>query len=103
MAWWAKFKMGPGMTPNTTVNATQVPMATLVSAGTRSTPDDQPASIQVLTDAAPEADVEAHGQVPVPALTKVAIGTCVAFTVVFGIIPGPILNFAHQATLLPLR
>jgi NADH-quinone oxidoreductase subunit N len=71
--------------------------------GTRSAPDDQPASIQVLTDAAPEADVEAHGPVPVPALTKVAIGICVAFTVVFGVIPGPILNFAHQATLLLLR
>ena len=38
--------------------------------------------------------------VPVPALTSVAIGLCVAFTVVFGIIPGPILDFAHQATLL---
>jgi NADH-quinone oxidoreductase subunit N len=64
---------------------------------------DQPASIQVLTDAAPEADVEARGPVPVPVLTSVAIGICVAFTVVFGIIPGPILNFAHQATLLLLR
>ena len=40
---------------------------------------------------------------PVPPLTAVAIGLCVAFTVVFGIIPGPILNFAHQATLLLLR
>ena len=25
-----------------------------------------------------------------------AIGICVAFTVVFGVVPGPILNFAHQ-------
>ena len=64
---------------------------------------DQPASIQVLTDAAPEAEVEARGPVPVPVLTAVAIGICVAFTVVFGIIPGPIVNFAHQATLLLLR
>ena len=64
---------------------------------------DQPASIQVLTDDAPEADVEARGPVPVPVLTTAAIGICVAFTVVFGIIPGPIVNFAHQATLLLLH
>jgi hypothetical protein len=38
--------------------------------------------------------------VPVPPLTWLVIGVCVAFTVVFGIIPGPILDFTHQATLL---
>jgi hypothetical protein len=38
--------------------------------------------------------------VVVPRLTVAAIGLCVAFTVVFGIIPGPIVDFAHQATLL---
>jgi len=64
---------------------------------------EQPASIQVLTDDAPDADVEVRGLVPVPPLTAVAIGICVAFTVVFGIVPGPILNFAHQATLLLLH
>jgi NADH-quinone oxidoreductase subunit N len=64
---------------------------------------DGMASLQVLTDAPPEADVEARGLVPVPPLTAAAIGLCVAFTVVFGIIPGPIVNFAHQATLLLLR
>jgi len=72
-----------------------------------STPDasggDQPASILVLTDDAPEADVAARGPVPIPALTGVAISLCVAFTVVFGVVPGPIINFAHQATLLLLR
>ena len=41
-----------------------------------------------------------RGAVPVPSLTSVVIGLSVAFTVVFGIIPGPILDFAHQATLL---
>ena len=61
------------------------------------------AGIQVLTDAAPSADVEARGVVPVPLLTTLAIGTCVAFSVVFGIIPQPILDFAHHATLLLLR
>jgi hypothetical protein len=38
--------------------------------------------------------------VPVPRLTALAIGLCVAVTVVFGIIPGPVVDFAHQATLL---
>jgi hypothetical protein len=54
----------------------------------------------VLTDAAPDESVTRRGAVPVPTLTSVAIGLTVAFTVVFGIIPGPILDFAHQATLL---
>jgi NADH-quinone oxidoreductase subunit N len=67
------------------------------------TKGEQPASIQVLTDDAPDADVEVRGLVPVPALTAVAIGICVAFTVVFGLVPGPVLNFAHHATLLLLR
>ena len=64
--------------------------------------DDRVSSLQVLTDAPLDADVEDRGPVPVPVLTAVVIGTCVAFTLVFGIIPGPILNFAHQATLLLL-
>ena len=64
--------------------------------------DDRVASLQVLTDAPPDADVEDRGTVPVPVLTAVVIGTCAAFTLVFGIIPGPILNFAHEATLLLL-
>ncbi len=63
-------------------------------------PADGVASLQVLTDAPPEAAVAARGRVPVPGLTAVAIGTCVAFSVVFGIFPGPVLDFARQATLL---
>jgi NADH-quinone oxidoreductase subunit N len=62
--------------------------------------EDRVASLQVLTDAAPDEWVPRRGVVPVPTLTWVAIGLTVAFTVVFGIIPGPILDFAHQATLL---
>ncbi len=61
---------------------------------------DGMASLQVLTDAPPSAWVLERGAVDVPALTWVAIGLTVAFTVVFGIVPGPILAFAHQATLL---
>jgi hypothetical protein len=57
-------------------------------------------SLQVLTDAPPVESVAQRGLVPVPGLTTVAIGISVAFTVVFGIIPEPILDFAHQATLL---
>ena len=57
-------------------------------------------SLQVLTDAPPAESVTERGLVPIPPLTAVAIGVTVAFTVVFGIVPGPILDFAHQATLL---
>ncbi len=62
--------------------------------------DEAVASLTVLTDAPPTDEVTERGRVPVPVLTSVAIGLCVGFTVVFGIIPEPILNFAHQATLL---
>ena len=67
------------------------------------TRDDEPASILVLTDDAPEADVESRGLVPVPPLTAAAIGICVGVTIVFGLVPGPILDFARQATLLLLH
>jgi NADH-quinone oxidoreductase subunit N len=58
------------------------------------------ASLQTLTDAPPSEWVEKRGAVTVPPLTWLAIGLAVSFTVVFGIIPGPIVDFAHQATLL---
>ena len=70
------------------------------AAGTRG---DPVAGLATLTDAPPALEVEERGAVPVPPLTTVAIGICVAFTVVFGVIPGPIVNFAHDATLLLLR
>ena len=66
----------------------------------RSSTAEPVASLSVLTDEEPTEDVRRRGVVPVPLLTTVAIGLCVGFTVVFGIIPEPILNFAHQATLL---
>jgi NADH-quinone oxidoreductase subunit N len=62
--------------------------------------DGPVASLQVLTDAPPSSAVSERGVVFVPSLTWVVIGVTVAFSVVFGIIPGPILDFAHQATLL---
>jgi formate hydrogenlyase subunit 3/multisubunit Na+/H+ antiporter MnhD subunit len=36
----------------------------------------------------------------VPVLTSVALALCVGVTVVFGVWPAPIVDFAHQATLL---
>jgi NADH-quinone oxidoreductase subunit N len=39
-------------------------------------------------------------RIPVPLPAAVAIGICVAVTVVFGIIPAPLVDFAHKATLL---
>jgi NADH-quinone oxidoreductase subunit N len=62
--------------------------------------DGPVASLQVLTDAPPSSAVSERGVVVVPSLTWVVIGVTVAFSIVFGIIPGPILDFAHQATLL---
>jgi NADH-quinone oxidoreductase subunit N len=41
-----------------------------------------------------------RARVHVPAATAVAIGLCVAVTVVFGIIPAPLVDLAHKATLL---
>ena len=38
--------------------------------------------------------------VRIPVLTWVAIGVCLAVTVVFGIVPGPLLDLANHATLL---
>ncbi len=55
----------------------------------------------LLADEAPAATgEETPSVVPVPALSAVAIGLCVAVTVVFGIWPEPVLNFANHATLL---
>jgi NADH-quinone oxidoreductase subunit N len=50
----------------------------------------------VLADETPEE----QQAVPVPPLTAVALGLCVAVTVVFGVIPGPVVDFANHATLL---
>ncbi|MGA3148742.1 MAG: hypothetical protein ABSF33_14900, partial [Acidimicrobiales bacterium] len=61
---------------------------------------DEVSSLQILTDAPPSPSVTERGAVPVPTLTWLVIGISVAFSVVFGIIPEPILSFAHQATLL---
>jgi NADH-quinone oxidoreductase subunit N len=58
--------------------------------------DPPPAAIE-----AESADRTDDGErVPVPPLTALAIGLCVAVTVVFGVFPAPLIDLAHQATLL---
>ncbi len=74
------------------------PVAGLVLAADAD-PFAEPASLAVLTDEAPEGDV-ATRRVAVPPLTAAAIALCVGFTIVFGIVPAPIVDFAHRATLL---
>jgi NADH-quinone oxidoreductase subunit N len=55
----------------------------------------------LLADEAPAAtSEETPSVVPVPALTAVAIGLCLAVTVVFGVWPAPLLDFCRHATLL---
>ena len=50
--------------------------------------------------AAGQSEGETEGvPVEVPWAAAVAIGLCVAVTVVFGVIPGPVVDFAHKATL----
>ncbi len=61
--------------------------------------DADPVTVEEAREEAEEAP-GAPDVVPVPALTAVAIALCVAVTVVFGIIPGPLVDLAHQATLL---
>lgn len=52
-------------------------------------------------EAGDEVEVEpTDARVPVPVLGAVAIGLCVAVTVVFGFWPAPLTSFAHHATLL---
>jgi NADH-quinone oxidoreductase subunit N len=101
--------LGPGAPPATTDAETADGYSTesLEAALDAPVGDDGPDtvdgpvwSLQVLTDAPPAAEVIERGAVPVPPLTALVIGVTVAFSVVFGIIPGPILDFAHHATLL---
>ena len=55
----------------------------------------------MLADEAPASSGEVTPSVvKVPVLSGVAIGLCVAVTVVFGIFPAPLLDFANHASLL---
>jgi NADH-quinone oxidoreductase subunit N len=46
------------------------------------------------------AGAEERDRVPVPLGAAIAIAICLGVTVVFGIFPAPLVDFAHQATLL---
>ncbi|HUA95441.1 MAG TPA: NADH-quinone oxidoreductase subunit N [Acidimicrobiales bacterium] len=59
-----------------------------------------PASGAVAVGTQDEVRAAGRPAVAVPALAVLAIGICVAVTVVFGIIPAPLVDFAHRATLL---
>jgi NADH-quinone oxidoreductase subunit N len=48
----------------------------------------------------PSAATPRRGPISVPAATSVVLALSLAFTVGFGIIPGPVVDFAHHATLL---
>jgi NADH-quinone oxidoreductase subunit N len=55
----------------------------------------------VLADEAPAETAEAlPTTVPVPALTALSIALCVGVTILFGLWPQPLLDFANHATLL---
>jgi len=83
--------------PDRSVTAPETASAPVASDGPSRLPE--PASLAVLTQEAPTEAVEER-RVYVPGLTWAALTLCVGFTVVFGIYPAPIINFAHQATLL---
>jgi NADH-quinone oxidoreductase subunit N len=53
----------------------------------------------LLLEADPELELDSPPRVGVPAIAGVSIALSVAVTVFFGIVPGPLLDFAHAATL----
>jgi NADH:ubiquinone oxidoreductase subunit 2 (subunit N) len=54
----------------------------------------------LLADEETEDEDEAPGRVPVPPLTGLAIALCTGVTVLFGVWPQPLIDFANHATLL---
>ena len=54
----------------------------------------------LLADEEPEGEDEQPARVPVPRLSALAIGLCTGVTVLFGVWPQPLIDFADKATLL---
>ncbi len=54
----------------------------------------------LLADDEPQGEDELPTAVPVPALSALAIGLCTGVTVLFGVWPEPLIDFADKATLL---
>jgi NADH:ubiquinone oxidoreductase subunit 2 (subunit N) len=62
--------------------------------------DDEVVEVAEVAEMA-EGDAEAAPEaVPVPALAALAIGLCTGVTVLFGVWPQPLIDFANHATLL---
>jgi NADH-quinone oxidoreductase subunit N len=91
---------GPGGTAHAAVTAGVTTRDDNPAGGDVTAGEDALTSLRVLTDGPPSESVTDRGPVSVPPLTALVIGVSVAFTIVFGIIPAPVLDFAHHATLL---
>ncbi len=89
----------PAADPDAMIDPDGIRTGVAVEGVTEEPSEPEGISLAIMTEAPPGPTV-VDRVVQVPTLTWAAIGLCVAFTVVFGIIPGPIINFAHQATLL---
>jgi NADH-quinone oxidoreductase subunit N len=94
----------PGAEP---VAAEPVPTPALVGVGsfapgtaTRTRLNDALVLADVAVAEPAEAEGRVRGSVPVASAAAVAIFVCLAVTVVFGIWPAPLVDFAHKATLL---
>jgi NADH-quinone oxidoreductase subunit N len=87
-----------GATPARTDGGAQIGWATPDGAGATITSLN--GELLLASDPAAPTGEETPSVVKIPALTSVAIGICLAFTVVFGLLPGPLLDFANHATLL---
>ncbi|MGH9301003.1 MAG: NADH-quinone oxidoreductase subunit N, partial [Acidimicrobiales bacterium] len=83
---------GSGTTPPAPVTTTQT-----ASASSALTMTAEPGDIAT---AEPATSTVGPAEVEVPLGPALALALCTAFTIVFGIIPGPIIDFAHHATLL---
>ncbi len=66
-------------------------------AGAVTTLNEQILLDEAIAPSEPETSPE---RVPVPVLSSVAIGLCTGVTVLFGVWPQPLIDFAHRATLL---
>ena len=67
--------------------------------------DDEPepeavVGAEAVAESEAEAAAEVPERVPVPALTSLAIALCTGVTVLFGVWPQPLIDFANHATLL---
>ena len=60
--------------------------------------DSEPGSLTLVSEASAASGTE--GESAVSPTTVAAIAVCVAVTILFGVWPAPLVDFAHKATLL---